>query len=676
MRRKSAAVGASYLTGLLFASFFLYNEIFVISVIIILAIGCALSVLLMKRYDIAAVLIFAALGITLFTAVSVRLDSAADSLCNKKSVITAVITDKRRLGNDTALFTLSAKIDGTDVGMLFNADDICAEKGDILRFEGSVQRLYNTAYFSTADIYRSKRIVLRAVSDSEITVIDGGFNPLSALYSLREKVAEKTELYYADDGGALMKGIFLGDKSSLPDSLYNDITASGAAHMTAVSGMHLTLVVTVLLSVLSALGLSEAPKTRFAVTVLLTFAFMAFFGFTPSVLRSGIMIIIADTGALFFRKSDCLNSVGLAVLLITIINPLACLDAGLILSAVTTVGAGAIAPAVSEKLCKRFPVINRKLSDILCVAVCASLAGLIPSCIYFGMFSLTGAIVSIAALPFFTVCLVAMLIFTLSGTTVTLAADIAHFCAEIMCRIFSFFASLPYSHFVCDEFICIAVLLICAGSAAAVIIIKGRKYTASVAALAVVCFTAINIAAAVIPDGSVRVLLHSDGKNGCAVIISDDISAAIIAGNDKDELTTALNTLRLYNKGTPELILLCPIGQTEDMTDTALAANGLAKNVRLYNEDCSLSGEQFSINCKDNRITLVTGAVCINFSDISGLKGDCINIAWGQENNLPVKAPCLFFNKNQRSENGIPIYFTKCELKITYNGIVIKNEYR
>ena len=83
--------------------------------------------------------------------------------------------------------------------------------------------------------------------------------------------------------------------------------------MTAVSGMHLTLVVTILLAVLSALGLSKAPKTRFAVTVLLTLAFMAFFGFTSSVLRSGIMIIIANTGTLFFRKSDPVTSVGLAV---------------------------------------------------------------------------------------------------------------------------------------------------------------------------------------------------------------------------------------------------------------------------------------------------------------------------------------------------------------------------
>ena len=120
------------MTGLLFASFFLYNEIFVISVIITLAVGCAVSVLFIKRYDIAAVLIFAALGITLFTAVSARLDNAADSLCKEKSVITAVITDKRTLGNDTALFTLSKDVGGTNVGMLFYSSDISAEKGDTL----------------------------------------------------------------------------------------------------------------------------------------------------------------------------------------------------------------------------------------------------------------------------------------------------------------------------------------------------------------------------------------------------------------------------------------------------------------------------------------------------------------------------------------------------------------
>lgn len=72
-------------------------------------------------------------------------------------------------------------------------------------------------------------------------------------------------------------------------------------------------------------------------------------------LRSGIMIITANTGALFYRRSDCLNSVGLAVLLITLFDPLSCLDAGLILSAVTTVGAGVVGVSASAWLKDKLP---------------------------------------------------------------------------------------------------------------------------------------------------------------------------------------------------------------------------------------------------------------------------------------------------------------------------------
>lgn len=61
------------------------------------------------------------------------------------------------------------------------------------------------------------------------------------------------------------------------DELYSDIRLSGVSHLTAVSGMHLTLIMTVLSALLTATRLGYSYRVRFVITAALTVGFMAFF---------------------------------------------------------------------------------------------------------------------------------------------------------------------------------------------------------------------------------------------------------------------------------------------------------------------------------------------------------------------------------------------------------------
>lgn len=459
MRRKLAAVGASYLIGLIFASIFVKFVIFLICGIILLVISALAVALLTKKYDITTVLLCCTIGITVYFAVSLQLDKAADPLLGGTYDISATVTSKRTISTDSAVFTLESNTENGKVGILLYSDDIHAEKGDTLRFSAEFSKLFNTAAYNTADRYRSDGITLSATLKSDIAVTKGDY-PLSFIDDYRNYLTDRIKTEFSDDSGALMLGIFAGDKSSLSDELYYDIKAAGVAHLTAVSGMHLTLIITILMALLSITGIAGTYRIRFILTVVLTLCFTAFFGFTASVVRSGIMIITANIGAVFYRKSDCVTSVGLAVLLITLFDPLSCTDAGLILSAVTTLGAGAAAPAISGKLTTAFPRLNKKLCDTLCVSFCAALAGILLSAIYFGTFSVAGIFVSVIVLPLFTVCLTAMLIYALTGGIITPIAVIAHFCCEIMQAVFSFFAAIPFLHFSCDALSRLRLLLL------------------------------------------------------------------------------------------------------------------------------------------------------------------------------------------------------------------------
>lgn len=511
MRRKLAAVGASYLIGLIFASIFVKFVIFLICGIILLGISAFAVALLTKKYDITAVLLCCTIGITVYFAVSLQLDKAADPLLGGTYDISATVTSKRTISTDSAVFTLESNTENGKVGILLYTDDIHAGKGDTLRFSAEFSKLFNTAAYNTADRYRSDGITLSATLKSDIAVTKGDY-PLSFIDDYRNYLIDRIKTEFSDDSGALMLGIFAGDKSSLSDELYYDIKAAGVAHLTAVSGMHLTLIITILMALLSITGIAGTYRIRCILTVVLTLCFTAFFGFTASVVRSGIMIITANIGAVFYRKSDCVTSVGLAVLLITLFDPLSCTDAGLILSAVTTLGAGAAAPAISGKLTTAFPRLNKKFCDTLCVSFCAALAGIPLSAIYFGTFSVAGIFVSVIVLPLFTVCLTAMLIYALTGGIITPIAVIAHFCCNIMQAVFSFFAAIPFLHFSCDALTVTITLIIALTAAVTAVILTHRKHITIIFLTAALFFTAVNSALSLLPSGNVEILLHSDGK--------------------------------------------------------------------------------------------------------------------------------------------------------------------
>lgn len=648
MRRKLAAVGGSYLIGLIFASIFFDFAIFLICGVILLIAVAIITAILTRKYDISAVLLCCAAGITVFSCVSLSMAKAAEPLLDGTYDITATVAQKQVIGNDSAVFSLYTYTSDGKVGVIMYTDDIDAKKGDMLHFKARFEKLTNTAYYGTADRYRSDGIILSAIPYGDISVTKGDY-PLSFIDDYREYLIGRIDDSFPDDSGALMKGIFFGDKRSFSDDLYSDIKLSGVSHLTAVSGMHLTLIMTVLSALLTATRLGYSYRVRFVITAVLTVGFMAFFGFTASVLRSGIMIITANTGALFYRRSDCLNSVGLAVLLITLFDPLSCLDAGLILSAVTTVGAGAVGVSASAWLKDKLPFLNGKLCDTLCVSLCAALAGIPLSAIYFGTFSLAGIIVSVITVPLFTLCLSAMLIFALTGGAIIPLAAISHFCCDIMRIVFSAFAAVCY-------------------------LLLKKKYAVSILIVSLLCFTAVNTVLPQIPDDSIRILMHSDGANGSVVILSRDYSAAVLIGNDKKELSTIKNVLLGNNKTNADTLIFC--NNQNPGNELVKAAHAISENVSECDGCNDINGGLFSVRYRNDALLLSAYNTKINISSAGKAQTDMINILWDKSRYISADTPCFLINRYQKASNGISLYFTECELRINEDGITARCNYR
>lgn len=126
----------------------------------------------------------------------------------------------------------------------------------------------------------------------------------------------------ADEGG-LAAALITGNKSNISNDVYSWFKYAGTTHLMAVSGFHLTVIVGALLFILKRLRVNDRVASVLA--ILLSVLCIGLAGFSKSVIRAVIMIIIMLSGKLLNKRADALNSLGIAVFIICL-NPFAVCD--------------------------------------------------------------------------------------------------------------------------------------------------------------------------------------------------------------------------------------------------------------------------------------------------------------------------------------------------------------
>ncbi len=154
----------------------------------------------------------------------------------------------------------------------------------------------------------------------------------------------------------LVNGVVFGDKTSLSDEVVSDFQTIGISHILSVSGLHMATMAQLILMLL--LFFKVPRKSAALIASAGVFGFMAVTCFVPSVTRSGVMCLIYLAGILFSRKPDALNSLGAAVLLISLHNSYAAADVGLLLSFSATLGLILISGKISGYLNRKYDKIK------------------------------------------------------------------------------------------------------------------------------------------------------------------------------------------------------------------------------------------------------------------------------------------------------------------------------
>lgn len=178
--------------------------------------------------------------------------------------------------------------------------------------------------------------LLSTMDYPEITVSHERANVLYGLaYSFRDRVVSVFERNLIYPYSGLLVGIVFGVREGIPDSLSEALVKTGVIHITAASGMNVTLVAGAMFFLFSKV---LSRKAAILISVLAIWFYAAVAGFDASITRASIMATIAFSAAILGRQHAGWYALFLTGCIMVLINPSVIEDIGFGLSFASTAG--------------------------------------------------------------------------------------------------------------------------------------------------------------------------------------------------------------------------------------------------------------------------------------------------------------------------------------------------
>jgi competence protein ComEC len=237
-----------------------------------------------------------------------------------------------------------------------------------------------------------------------VEVLARATGPGAAIATWRRGVAHAlTTCLDAEDAG-LARALLLGDRGGVTEGDRERFRAAGQAHLVAVSGQHVALVLAAVLLVTRRLG---AGASAAALLGLLAVAvYVPLTGSPPSAVRSGLGASLWLLGRLFLRQPSGLPLLAAAALVMLVLAPTDLLDPGFTLSFGAVLGIELLAPRFVERLVPDAPVLPgllphrpARLRRLFAVALAAWLGSAGLALYLVGQVSFVAAPLSVPAVP-------------------------------------------------------------------------------------------------------------------------------------------------------------------------------------------------------------------------------------------------------------------------------------
>ena len=222
----------------------------------------------------------------------------------------------------------------------------------------------------------------------------------------RERLLKLLETNLDSSHLAIVSAMTLGDKHLISKDIKEDYSITGASHVLALSGLHLTILYGLLIFIMSwcehilprifKRGISEL------LILFILWGYVVLVGMSSSVVRSAVMLTIYSFVTLLNRERLSVNTLALTAIIMLVSNPYSLFDIGFQLSFISVWSILLFYPLIYELIPlqqKKNLVVVRWLWGMIAVSLAAQLGTAPLIAYYFGRVSTVFVVGSLIAVP-------------------------------------------------------------------------------------------------------------------------------------------------------------------------------------------------------------------------------------------------------------------------------------
>ena len=408
--------------------------------------------------------------------------------------------------------------------------------------------------------YQGKGVFLLAYPENKVTIYPADDIPKWCYPAvLRQRILNLLEDVMPEDAEAFAKALLIGKGEDLDYAANTSFRVSGIRHIIAVSGLHISI----LYGLICTVTLRRRYLTALmGMPTLLLFAAVA--GFTPSVVRSCIMVWLMLFAMVFDREYDPPTALGFSVLVMLVVNPLAVTSVSMQLSVGCVAGILLFNAPINQRLkgmLRTKKGVVSKLWSMFCSSVSVTLSAMslvtpLSAC-YFGPVSLVGVLTNIFTLwavnlifnGLVAVCLLHLLWPAVTGVLAWVLAWLIRYVlmtAKVM-------ASIPMAAVYTKSSYIVFWLVFAYLLLAGFLVMKKKR------PVALLCCGTIGLCLALLASwtepltSGVRVTMLDVGQGQAVLLQSEGRTFLVDCGGDSDEKTADIVAETLLSQGVRRL---------------------------------------------------------------------------------------------------------------------------
>ncbi len=216
---------------------------------------------------------------------------------------------------------------------------------------------------------------------------------------VRNKVKDVLGLGLNNGNTELTYSALFGDKTMLSETSGEAFKLSGTAHLLAVSGLHVGIVVAIINYI------CKKFKIKGWIKVVLVAALLAFYmylcDFSTSIVRASVMSIVVLIAPLVYRKYDSLSAISFAGIICFILDPLFAFDAGGVMSFACVFGICFFSNSINKVLSKT--KLPQSITQSLAISSSTLISLMFILAYYYKNLNLISLVANIILIPLFTI---------------------------------------------------------------------------------------------------------------------------------------------------------------------------------------------------------------------------------------------------------------------------------